>query len=193
MIKKDFLKYAVAFTMGDGGVYYSGKNCRFVANQIIDNRDYIEWRADILRTLTEVNLHESHQEGKRVILATTTRAHPFYTKIRERMYVDSYKSIDPFYVKLLDWEMLAILYMDDGSIYKDTRCNATPIARLNTKRLSYADSWLLKKAIKERLNVEFNVHRHLHRYFLSLRAKDSSQFFDSIAPFIKPSFQYKLP
>lgn len=192
MTKKDLMKYISAFVMGDGGVYYSGNNCRFVCNQIAKHEDYINWRADILRELTEVNIYESQQENKQLILCTQTKTHPVYTKVRERLYIDKYKSVDPHYLTLLDWDMLAILYQDDGSIYVDTRCDATPSCTLNTKRLSYGDSWLLKKAIKEKLGVEFNIHRHYHRYFLTLRAKDYDTFKLNIEPFIKPSFQYKL-
>ena len=192
MTRKDLMKYISAFVMGDGGVYYSGNNCRFICNQISKHEDYIKWRADILRELTDVNIFENQQEGKQLILCTQTKTHPVYTKVRERLYFDKYKSIDPHYLTLLDWEMLAILYQDDGSIYQDTRCAATPDVRLNTKRLSYGDSWLLKKAIKEKLDVEFNVNRHYHRYFLSLRAKDYDKFKQNIEQFIKPSFAYKL-
>lgn len=192
MTRKDLMKYVSAFVMGDGGVYYSGNNCRFICNQIAQHEDYIHWRADILRELTDVNIFENQQEGKQLILCTQTRTHPVYTKVRERLYIDNYKSVDPHYLTLLDWEMLAILYQDDGSIHKDGRCDATPTVKLNTKRLSYGDSILLKKAIKEKLDLEFNVHRHYHRYFLSLRAKDYDKFKLNVEPFIKPSFSYKL-
>lgn len=192
MNKQALMKYISAFTMGDGGVYYSGKHCRFVANQVERNRDYIEWRADILKVLTEVNLHESQQPNKQLLLCTTTRSHPIYTKVRKRLYIDNYKSVDPHYLKNLDWEMAAILYQDDGSLYLDTRCDAAPDIRLNTKRLSYGDSLLLKTAFRERLEVEFNVNRHYDRWFLRLRSKDSQRFLDGVKPFIKPSFLYKL-
>jgi hypothetical protein len=192
MTKRELIKYVSAFTMGDGGVYYSGKHCRFICNQIAANRDYIDWRAGILSNITSVNIFENQQENKQLILCTQTKTHPIYTNVRERLYIDSYKSVDPHYLTLLDWEMLAILYQDDGSIYKDTRCDATPNVRLNTKRLSYGDSWLLKKAIKEKLDIEFNVNKHYHRYFLSLRTKDYDKFKSGVEDFIKPSFLHKL-
>jgi hypothetical protein len=193
MNKKDLMKYLSAFVMGDGGVYYSGKHCRFVCNQVAKHEDYIKWRAGILENVTSVNVYENQQPDKQLILCTMTKAHPIFTDIRERLYIDNYKSVDPHYLKLLDWEMLAILFQDDGSLNVDNRCEATPTARLNTKRLSYGDSWLLKKALKDRLDLEWNVHRHYHRYFLSLRAKDSDKFFSGVKEFIKPSFSYKLP
>jgi hypothetical protein len=194
MTKKELMKYISAFTMGDGGVYYSGNNCRFMCNQVAVNQDYIEWRAGILEELTEVSVYYTNDkhERRQPILCTLTKTHPIYTKVRERLYIDKYKSVDPHYLKLLDWEMLAILYQDDGSCYKDTRCDATPQAKLNLKRLSYGDQMLLKKALKDRLGLEWNIHRHYHRYFLSLRTKDYDNFLYNVQDFIKPSFYYKL-
>lgn len=195
MTKRDLMKYISAFTMGDGGVYYPGdrsQNCRFVSNQIDKNSDYIYWRANILRELTDVNVYKVERGGRQDILCTMTKSHPIYTQVRNRLYVDNYKSVDPHYLKLLDWEMLSILYQDDGSCCKDTRCDATPSARLNTKRLSYGDSLLLKNALRDRLGLEWNIHRHYHMYFLALRAKDYEKFREGVQDFIKPSFKYKL-
>jgi hypothetical protein len=194
MTKRDLMKYISAFTMGDGGVYYSGNNCRFVCNQLEVNEDYINWRAGILRNLTEVRVYRTNdtRAGRKPVLCTMTKSHPIYTKVRNRLYFDRYKSVDPHYLKMLDWEMLSILYQDDGSCSKDTRCNATPAAKLNTKRLTYGDSLLLKNALRDNLGLEWNIHRHYHRYFLTLRSKDYAKFKEGVQDFIKPSFQYKL-
>jgi len=192
MDKKILYKYVSAFVMGDAGVFYSGKNCRLVTNSI--NKEYIDWKRQILENITKVNYHSSiDKRGNRKELhVLTTRSHPLYTKIRKRVYIDKYRSIDPHYLKLLDWESLAILYMDDGSCYKDKRCNATPRATLNTKRLSYGDSLLLKKTIKNNLDIEFNINRQNEYWYLTLRAKDYWKFKESIAEYILPCFEYKL-
>jgi hypothetical protein len=193
MDKRQLIKYISAFTMGDGGVYYSGKECRFVSNQLEKHRDYIEWRAEILEGLTSVNLHVSKQEGKQDILSTTTRTHPTYTAVRKRLYIDGYKSVDPHYLSNLDWEMVSILFQDDGSACKDKRSpGCEPTVCLHLKRLSYGDQLLLKKAFKDKLEMEFNVQRHYDRWYLRLRSKDSSKFLSSVKSFIKPSFEYKL-
>jgi len=195
MTKRELTKYVSAFVMGDGGVYYSGKHCRFVCNQLAKHEDYIGWRADILSNLTHVRVYETndHRENRQPVLCTLTRTHPMYTRVRNRLYVGNYKSVDPHYLKLLDWEMLAILFMDDGSCNVDRRCNATPAAKLNLKRLSYGDQLLLKKALRDKLDLEWNIHRHYHRWFLTLRAKDYEKFKRGVQPFVKPSFVYKLP
>lgn len=192
MIKKDLYKYISAFVMGDSGVYYSGKNCRLVSNGV--ESEYILWKKSILEELTSVNYHisEDKRGNRKPLHVITTKTHPIYTQMRDRFYTDSYKGIDPHYLKMMDEEYLAILFMDDGSCYKDTRCNATPRACLNTKRLSYGDSWLLKKAIKDKLDLEFNINRHKNYYFLSLRTKDYERFSDMVSPFMLNCFSYKL-
>ena len=195
MIKRDMLKYIAAFVMGDAGVYYSGSNCRLITNSV--EKDYILWKQGILENLTSVNYrcHVDHRSDycRKPIHILTTKSHPTYTQVRNRVYVGGgYKGIDPHFLKWMDWEMLAILFMDDGSCSKDKRCDATPSAKLNTKRLSYGDSWLLKKGIRDALDIEFNVHRDNNRYFLTLRSKDYETFKAGVLPYVLPCYQYKL-
>jgi len=192
MIKKDLYKYISAFIMGDSGVYYSGKNCRLVSNGV--QGDYIRWKKSILEELTEVNYHISNDSrgNRQPLHVITTKTHPIYTQMRNRFYTDRYKGIDPHYLKMLDEEYLSILFMDDGSCYKDNRCDATPTVSLNTKRLSYGDSFLLKKALKDNLNLEFNINSHKHYYFLRLRSKDYDRFVEMVSPFMLSCFSYKL-
>jgi len=192
--KKELYKYLSAFVMGDAGVYYSGKNCRLVTNSI--EKEYILWKKDILENLTKVNYHvridKRTDYNRKPLHVLTTRTHPTYTKLRNRFYTDKYRGIDPHYLKLMDWETLSILFMDDGSCYQDPRCNATPSVNLNTKRLSYADTWLLKKGIKEKFGLEFNIQRQKHMYYLRLRSKDYYKFVAGVSPFILDCFQYKI-
>lgn len=192
--KKVLTKYVVAFAMGDAGVYKSGSKYRMVANGT--HKDYILWKKSILENVSGVNYHvvvdPRDDYSRKSLHVLTTRVHPMYEKIRDRLYTGSYKGIDPHYLTLLDWEMLAILFMDDGSCYKDKRCNATPRVSLNAKRLSYGDQWLLKKAIKEKLNLEFNVTRHGKYWYLSLRTKDYTAFKEGVAPYVLDCFSYKL-
>lgn len=194
MIKKDLYKYISAFVMGDSGVYYSGKECRLVSNSV--QKEYVLWKKSILEELTEVNYNEKivlrTDSNRKPLHIITTRTHPIYTQMRNRFYIDKYKGIDPHYLKLMDAEMLAILFMDDGSCGKDKRCDATPAVTLNTKRLSYADSWLLKKGIKESLGLEFNVRPHYHRYFLRLVSADYYKFKSIVEPYVLECFNYKL-
>jgi hypothetical protein len=195
MNKKELYKLISAFIMGDGGVYYSGKNCRYVRNQLEKHRDYLLWQQEVLSNVTECNISNPIlQEGKQPLLRIMTHTHSLFTKIRKRVYIGNYKSIDPHYLKLLDWEMLACLYMDDGSLGTEKRTKQlTYYPSLYTKRLSYGDNLLFKKALKDILDLEFNIGRHYDYYYLRLRQKDADKFLKGVEPYIFDSFLYKLP
>ena len=203
MDKKQLTKLVSYFAMGDGGVYYNGKNCTFVMNMRSANRDYIDWVAEVLSNITSVRVKEvpdySTDGCKRQPLTRLeTPSHPFFTTLRNRIYVDKYKGLDEHTLKLLDWEALAILYMCDGSLYIDKPnpkkglVNPSYSVSLNMKRLSYGDQFILKKALKEKLGLEWNINKHNQYYYLRLRCKDVQKFMEGISPYMKPSFSYKL-
>lgn len=192
------LTKALSFaTMGDGGVYYGGKNCYFAMNILEKNRDY----AELIQKLIEDNLTSCRikvvekEPPRQTQVNLLSKTHPFFTTLRERIYVGLYKSVDVHALKCLDYEALSFLYMSDGSFCKDKRTKSGEAGRkitLNMKRLSYGDQFLLKKALKEKLNLEWNIHKNSHRYYLALRAKDVDTFLEGISPFVCPSFSYKL-
>lgn len=206
MDNKEKIKYVVAFTYGDGYLGFHGKNCRFEANNVIDNKDYIEWRRKILSEITGVNTYNimDGRGNRKVIVKTSTQTHPIFTKVHSRMYLNGKKVIDPHYLKLLDWETLAIWYMDDGNIrpniryYKDKTYYCTPTPNLATNCFSYGDNLLIKKAIKENLGIEFNISKHSktnageQQYILNLLSSSFDRFIEGISSYMLPSFQYKL-
>jgi hypothetical protein len=121
-----------------------------------------------------------------------SRVHPTLTKIHERIYIDGKKVIDPHMLTMLDAEALAIVFMADGSRYIDKRCNASSSYTLNTKGFSYGDNLLLKQTIRDKLGLEFNVHRNGKYWYLSLRTKDNDRFEQLVLPYMQKSFLYKL-
>lgn len=200
MDKKQLTKLLTYFTLGDGGVYYSGNNCRFVMNMLEANRDYVEWVSSVLNEVTEAKIRvvKDEREGRKPTLNITTKTHPTFTTLRDRIYTDNYKGLDPHSLKLLDFEALSILYMCDGSLYtekpnpKKGLVSESYNVTLNMKRLSYGDQFILKKALKDNLGLEWNIIRHGKYFFLRLRGKDVQKFMLGVAPYIKPSFSYKL-
>lgn len=63
---------------------------------------------------------------------------------------------------------------------------------LNLKRLSYGDQFILKKALKDNLDLEWNINKNGKYFYLTLRTKDHKKFFKEIEPFITNSFKYKI-
>lgn len=201
MDKRELYGLLYAFTMGDGSIFYTNKQAKnpiFIANTITDNRDYVTWRASILEHFTKVRVYDidqSHRNRKN-LLRTVTNTHPVYTKIHNRLYATGRKSIDPHQLKFMSWQFLAILYMDYGSVRKDTRCNATPQVQIATKKFSYAENMSIKLAIKEKLGIDFNVRKQSYRdkiyWYLVLPTKQYMSFIENIRPYIFDSFNYKV-
>jgi len=205
MNKMDLTKYVAYFTMGDGGLYYISRitNPLYQAAKIIKNNDYVLWQKSILENITSVSYSvkefdpeiESKNKipHKSPIAIIRTKSHPFFTSIHERLYIDGHRVIDPHYLKLMDWEALSILYQDDGSIAIDKRPGRLPVAYLHMNRYSYGDLLLVKKALKDKLNLEWNVQSDSKgHYRLQLRTKDYHEFESGIEAYILDSFKYKI-
>ena len=184
--------------MSDGSVHRNrgAGNCIFSFSQIEKHYDFIEYVKSVIENITSTKIVlENRASPRSNIYKLYTPVHPFFNTMRDRIYVDSYKSVDHHALKLLDFEALAILYMSDGCLGKTTRPDGKPVysTTINMCRLSYGDQLLLKKTIKEKLDIEFNVVRTGGKYYtLRLRSKDAAKFFDGIKPYVLPSFYYKL-
>jgi hypothetical protein len=199
-MSKDQSKRLYYFSTFDGGLYVTGKctNAKFIMNMREENRDYVE---KVQQTLEDAGIgtrlydrKDYNTDGytRKPQLRLESKTHPKLTTIWERVYIDGHKVIDPHMLTMLDEEALSIIFMADGGRYVDPRCNATPAYSLHTKGFSYGDNFLLKKALKEKLDLEFNVHRHSKYWFLTLRSKDSEKFEQLVGPHVLSSFDYKL-
>lgn len=184
--------------MGDGGVYKIKKNALFIMNMIKKNEDYVYLCKEILENITPCKVYEVQKKGNRQPqLRLESRIHPFFTKLRDRIYVGTYKSIDKHALKLLDYEALSFLYMSDGSLNIDFRpsigmINPSYNVTLNLKRLSYGDLLLLKQTLKKNLDLEWNILKQNKYYYLRLRSKNVITFMKNIKPYMTPSFMYKI-
>ena len=184
--------------MGDGGVYVKDANAKFIMNMVADNEDYVNYCKSILENITSCKVYKVEKGGNRKPqLRLESKVHPIFTMLRNRIYVDKYKSIDNHALKMLDYEALSFLYMSDGCLVKDFRPQigmkkASYNVTLNMKRLSYGDLFILKKALKDRLNLEWNINKNGKYFYLRLRAKDVSTFMERISPYILQSFSYKI-
>lgn len=194
--------------MGDGGLYFptartEKTNASFIMNMKAENEDYILFCKSVLEQVTGCRLAERKDYNidgcsRKPQLRLESNRHPLLTKLHERIYTGKYKGIDPHALKMLDPEALAILYMCDGSFVTDKPnskkglVNESYNVTLNMKRLSYGDLFILKKALKEKLDLEFNINRQNQYYYLRLRMKDFYKFMEMVSPHVLPSFQYKI-
>lgn len=190
--EKQLSKLLYYFSSFDGGVYPSGKECRYVMNMREDNLDYISWVESVINEFTSTNKHNVIQRGNRSpLVCLTSKAHPKFSKIRERLYTpDGKKVLDPHQLTLLDAEALAIIFMADGGTSLDK--GKYPEVKLHTKGYSYFDNLALSKAIYEKTGIRTTVNRHNQYYFLRVKSADINLFITTVHPFVLKSFSYKL-
>ena len=204
MDKKQLNKLISAFSMADGGLYKRSENGQayFMMNMLTCHDDYVEWVKSTFEELVHVNKTKVKNPCKRPQTNLNSRTHPALTNIHGRIYRDGYKGLDEHWINCIDFEILAIFYMADGSLHveqpnaKKGLINPSPNVTLNMKRLSYGDTWFLKKKLKDNLDIEFNISTQNYKgktyYFLRLRNKDVEKFMQGITPYVKDSFAYKL-
>ena len=198
--KKQLIKLLSYIVMGGGGVYRTSdtSGARFIMNMVEDNEDCVLLCKSIIECVTSCKVRRVIKEGNRKPqLRLESKVHPVFSTLRDRIYVGTYKSIDQHALKLLDYEALSFLYMSDGSLVKTLRPdigmkNPSYSVTLNMKRLSYGDLLLLKKALKDKLDLEWNINKNGKYFYLRLRNKDIPKFIDGIAPFMCSSFLYKV-
>lgn len=196
--KKQLSKLVYYMTTFDGGIYYNGKNAKFMINMKSEHKDYLNWVKNTMSNITSVQIKDLPNYNKdgfnrKPLSCVWTKTHPYFTRIRERVYISNHKVIDPHMLTLMDAEALAIIFMTDGSSSLDNRWS-NPHCKIDlcTKGFSYADNMSLSKSIYNKLNIRSNIHRHNKYWYLNIPAKDHIKFVDTIKPYIVPSFFYKL-
>lgn len=190
--EKQLSKLLYYFSSFDGGVYPSGKHCRFVINMREANMDYILWIKSVLSQFTETNIHKVLQRGNRSpLVCLTSKTHPKFSAIRERLYTrEGKKILDPHQLTLMDEEALSIVFMADGGTSLDK--GKYPEIKLHTKGYSYFDNMALSKAIYEKTKIRSTVNKHNQYWFLRIKSADLPLFVQTVKPYVLPSFSYKL-
>jgi hypothetical protein len=205
--RKDLTRFVWGFTLGDGWLVVStgSKNAHYGLHQIAIHKDYVNWQAEVLETLTKVRTREKEEyinsqgANAKPSIRIETMNHPFYTTLYERVYTNlKVKQISPHDLKLLDWQNLACLYQDDGYIEVSANKYAENYVRVRiaTDNYSFADVNLLQKAIFEKYKITFNVIKrklkYTYGYRLEAKKDNAKRFLEGVEPYMFPSFHYKL-
>jgi len=207
--KKELVKYIAAFTLGDGCLFRRnnnpGRNANYILNQISIHKDYVDWQASILENVTSIKYYykaafiDNRGVNNQAQIRITTKVHPLFTTLYERIYTSNrVKAISPHDLKLLDWESLAILYMDDGyiQVIPGKRVEKKISVHICTENYTYGDLWLLQKAIYEKTELPFNFKKRKlkdnYGYRLEMVGDKAERFIDGVAKYIQPSFMYKI-
>lgn len=192
-----FVKWSVA---GDGAVSNAtnNRNAHYAISRLPRHWDYIEQIKQKLSSLPDCSIRTTEftrKDNGVTIVQLTTASHPLFSRIRKRQYVNGHRVLDPHMMSVVNWERLAYLYQDDGSLVYNTK--GSSIVRISTCAYSYYEQMALRKCFIEKFGLCFNVNKTgrkgKHTYQLNLRKNDQEKFFENIFPYCVKSYHYKFP
>lgn len=202
-------KVVAASLLGDASVNYANsKNPHFEISLISEHKDHLDFLETVLAPITRISWYTRKAEEfyigdkatrRKEQTRLRTQCLPFFEKFRQRMYPLGHKVVDPHYLTFLDWEFLAIWYMQDGHLSAYYAKDKYPQYAIGiaSNSFSYADNHYLRIQLKEKLNLDWNVNKHTNTsgtlsYKLKLSATQIDYFCENIKPYIQPSFEYKI-
>lgn len=180
-LQKSFL---IGTLLGDGYLrQIKGRRNAFLeVNHSITQKEYVEWKYEILKNFTRSGPKSRKGNGTRIAYRFFTKQYPEFTKIMDLFYKDKKKCIPDI---VLDPISLAVWFMDDGS-----RCSKENVY-LNTQQFSKDDQNKLLK-ILEKMGLSATLNKDKEYYRIRFKTSSIPKLFGIIKKYIIPSMKYKI-
>lgn len=193
-IKNDLKQLLIGSLLGDGSFCYynkNKKNCYISIAHCMKQFEYLDYKKSILDnyglgTPIKVSSHKDKRfkSAMYVECREKSRLHPIFTDIRDKYYdISGHKRVNRDFVKDIDALGLAIWYMDDGYVTKNSCIFSSCSFTIEEQRI-------LADILLEKFDLHFNLGKHDNSMYL--QARDFPKFVNIIKPHIIPSMQYKL-
>ncbi|MDG7023028.1 MAG: hypothetical protein JRN45_00745 [Nitrososphaerota archaeon] len=184
----------IAVSIGDGSLFVhpNGVTPYFSVEHAKKQQPYFDWKVEQLRSKgIEGEVTERTRERK----GTTLQSCVFKTRVDERfgeayrlLYRDGEKRITEELLSRVTPPMLAIWFMDNGSI--DARYNAA--ITLSTDSFPRSDVELLSSWLKKNHDIVSGVHNHGNGWVLTMGREASYYLAELVRPFFHESMVYKI-
>lgn len=192
-VENNLRQLLIGSLLGDGCFCSVGKHAKNMCLSIAHSekqKKYLEYKWGILNRYNLVSpIVKYHVNNKRyshelVGYRFKSKLHPIFTNIRTKYYdSNGHKRVSEEFVKDIDALGLAIWYMDDGYVTKNS-------CILSTCSFTLKEQSLLAAILLDKFGLHFTVGKHNNSMYL--QAKDFSKFVELIKDYIIPSMQYKL-
>ncbi len=176
--------------LGDSYVYPNG---RLQIEHSFQQRDYILWKYEQLRSLVSGPIAECNRYDSRT--NKTYKSSRFYTKMlfqeyRSLFYQNGKKHVPSNLEDLLINPLaLAVWFMDDGG----KGGNSPKGMVINTSCFQAYEQEILKSCLEKNFGIETNIHKVGSGFQLYITTGFADKFCYLVNKFIIPSMLYKLP
>jgi hypothetical protein len=171
--------------LGDGylRIIPGRKNAFLEINHSANQKDYVDWKYKILKTVTKSRPKLRNGNGGRIAYRFYTKCSPEITDLFRTFYKNGKKFIpDRLGISELS---LAVWFMDDGSKSRNT-------LYLNTQQFAHADQIKLQNLLKEKFGIDSKINRDKIYERIRIATSSAKKFCDLIRPYIPKSMEYKL-
>lgn len=194
IIGNDLRQLLIGSLLGDGSFCSIGRNTKNMYLSIahsMKQEEYLKFKVSILNRYGlasniqyRVTKNSRYKSGEVSECRHKSRLHPIFTDIRAKYY-DQYghKRVHREFVKDIDELGLAIWYMDDGYVTKNS-------CIFSSCSFTLEEQQILADILLEKFDLHFNLGKHDNSMYL--HAKDFPKFIKLIKPHVIPSMQYKL-
>lgn len=192
-IGNDLKQLLIGSLLGDGCFCSVGGKTKNMCLSIAHSdkqKEYLEYKWEILRKydlvspIVEYHINNARYSRELVGYRFKSKLHPIFTNVRLKYYdSNGHKRIFKEFVEDIDALGLAIWYMDDGFVTKNS-------CILSTCSFTLEEQSLLADILLKKFDLHFTVGKHDNSMYL--RAGDFTKFVELIKDHIIPSMQYKL-
>ena len=192
-VGNDLKQLLIGSLLGDGCFCSVGKHTKNMCLSIAHSekqKEYLEYKWGILNNynlaspIIEYHLNNKRYSHELVGYRFKSKLHPIFTDIRNKYYdSNGCKRVSKEFVRDIDVLGLAIWYMDDGYVTKNS-------CILSTCSFTLEEQSLLANILLDKFGLHFTVGKHDNSMYL--QARDFPKFVELIKDYIIPPMQYKL-
>lgn len=193
MNKREQRSLIYSCLMGDGGlsknitkskgIRYSSLTIRHSEKQF----DYLYYKTKLLNGCTslkkggvvkdELTVYNGKRFKQKAVSFNDVN---YFSRLGNQFYINNKRSVKNVLRYIYTDLSLAILFMDDGGIYRrkkkhkdGTQYFLKPSGALNTQAFSYEDNILIKEWLFSTYGIEVNVQKHKKKYYFLWLNKDN--------------------
>ena len=175
----------IGTTLGDGylRIIPRRKNAFLEVNHSSNQKDYVDWKYSVLRSIVKSEPKLRNGNGFRVAYRFYTRCLLEITDLFRYFYKDG-KKIIPDNLEINPFS-LAVWYMDDGS-------RSGGSLYLNTQQFSIEDQVKLQNLLLSKFDIDSNLNKDKQYMRIRIKTADAKKFCNIIREFVHQSMRYKL-
>jgi len=181
--------------LGDACLKGKGAKTSYLSiSHTYKQKEYIEWLYGELKSICPSEPCNYVSKGKYVTMTLNSESREDLFDIRSKIYTPT-KRVGNWFIDGLNNIVLAIWYMDDGSLQYINASKS--IFSFATNSFTQEDNYMLSKALYEKFGLYSEVKPHNKKsgvqYNLLISKQSFDRFINIVSPHIVPSMKYKLP